>query len=622
MSTMRLDSNSILLNSAKAAKLEKPSMLGWLGLTSGNNKNNNNSNNQNNKKSNNSKSGSNYANGSKTLPLSTGRKKGFLSSLDDDPSIQEKDSAYGRKDGIAHHARSNRLSMAAFPSPEGLELDEKAAIRAQQQQQQQQGQAVKVRLPAHVPRAKEEEWELTKNVSTNLPQFEIHDSSFIPGSEKGKDPSDEKPEATKDGSAAVTAASTEVGGKGRSHLEESVRRSLHPEVTLHESKEYKRYTQQFKSIRFDSVPTKGASLLGANALASQKNGLNAGTTSNAVNATNPAGSIPGSLGGVHQQQQYKDSKGQPNVPAGISVSSSSSTVRPPLLEAQKMQNGGSSTSIMTIATAELNEEEEFYYAASRVGGRPDMRMQVATTTANGTSNGVQSPISPLVISPLSPGSGLASTATTGQLKLLHQQQQLQQDQDAAQTIEDDHYISHYLPEPPILLAPVQTTIKPPSESEMVLYNAHVELPKLTLYTVGQTSLNPYWGASSGTRARYDAYMMWILKGRYGNMTMPSASAAAAASAAASAATAAAGGNGSGSKNGSGANGASAGNGGVFTGASSGAGGTRPRMRRESSSIYPTVGEHNGKADGAESMSGPMGHAGDYKEQRPQMQRLQ
>lgn len=81
---------------------------------------------------------------------------------------------------------------------------------------------------------------------------------------------------------------------------------------------------------------------------------------------------------------------------------------------------------------------------------------------------------------------------------------------------------NYLPEPPILLAPIQTVIKAPTETEMYLYNAHVELPKITLYTVGQTSLNPYWGSSTGTRARYDAYQGWIQKGRYGNATMSSA----------------------------------------------------------------------------------------------------
>ncbi|KAG0025239.1 hypothetical protein BGZ82_010138, partial [Podila clonocystis] len=75
----------------------------------------------------------------------------------------------------------------------------------------------------------------------------------------------------------------------------------------------------------------------------------------------------------------------------------------------------------------------------------------------------------------------------------------------------------------------------PTETEMYLYNAHVELPKITLYTVGQTSLNPYWGSSTGTRARYDAYQGWIQKGRYGNATASSAAQAQAQAIAAAAA---------------------------------------------------------------------------------------
>jgi hypothetical protein len=146
-------------------------------------------------------------------------------------------------------------------------------------------------------------------------------------------------------------------------------------------------------------------------------------------------------------------------------------------------------------------------------------------------------------------------------------------------------VNDFLPEPPIL-APMQTIIKPPSDSEMVLYNAHVELPKLTLYTVGQSSLDPYWGASSGTKARYEAYKMWIHKGRYGNMTIP----AMADSGNTGSHTAVAG-VGSGTGHGTTGNkGPRTAEGTVFTGGT----GSHPHpLRRGSSAVYPTVEEKIG-----------------------------
>lgn len=173
----------------------------------------------------------------------------------------------------------------------------------------------------------------------------------------------------------------------------------------------------------------------------------------------------------------------------MTTSTSSSTARPGWIGAQRQAYGGSSGSTVTIGTTELNEEEEFYYAASRgIGPGPRVNNGHDTGRVRVLTSGSSEP-SGSKTSPLSPDSPL-----TGQ-----------------------HWRDNLMPEPPILLAPLQTTIKAPSESEMVLYAAHVELPKLTLYTVGQTCLNPYWGTNSGTRARYDAYMMWIVKGRYGYM---------------------------------------------------------------------------------------------------------
>ncbi|KAI7821076.1 SacI homology domain-containing protein [Gamsiella multidivaricata] len=574
------------LNAKAAAKSEKTSMLNWLGLTGNNSNKNNGNTNTNNKKQHNSKTSSGYANGSKTLPLSTGRKKGFLSSLDDDPAVQKK-SSNKLKDGIAHHARGSRLSIASYPASGNAEFDEKAATAsgsdssfttaALRAQQQPDG---KVRLPAHVPRSKDEEWELTKNVWTNLPQFAIHDSTYTPGPEK-KSPGtlEDKlvgtQEAAKDGSSTIIAASTEVGGKGRSHLEEMIKRSLQPDVTLHETKEYKRYTQQFKSIRFDSVPTKGAASYGINAISTgQKDELSIDT-----NALPSSGIVPSGFASMQQQQQQHGNKelGKPST-------ESSSNSLPKLVGGNQQQNGSSLTSTTTIGNMELNEEEEFYYAVSRAGASQGGKMQIMTSNGSMNPNSHMqlanraSPTLPLVVSPL-----LSRTDSTLSPAVAASRRQLEWGdgtrQDEAEN-EDEIDYSRYLPEPPILLAPVQTIIKPPSESEMVLYNAHVELPKLTLYTVGQTSLNPYWGASTGTRARYDAYMMWIMKGRYGNMTMPSA------------------GGGSGGANGNshgngvtGSNSASAG-GAVFAGRSTGAG-THPPLRRGSSAIYPTVGENDG-----------------------------
>ncbi|KAF9910525.1 phosphatidylinositol-3,5-bisphosphate 5-phosphatase [Linnemannia zychae] len=489
------------INAKAAAKSEKRSMLSWLGLTGGSesngagDKNSNNNNNKNRAPS--SKASSSYANGSKTLPLSTGRKKGFLSSLNEN---EEKDgnSKSGHKDGVAHHARSSRLSIASFPVTNS-EYDEKASLSGGTRTLDHFSQDGKVRLPVHIPRTKEEEWELTKNVWTNLPQFAIHDPNFVPGSSDGKssestadDKSGGSVEGNKDGhSAGVIEGGTT---KGRSHIEEMVKRSLLPEVTSHESKEYKRYTQQFKSIRFDSVPTKGAASYGINAQTSQKDEWPAGTALNTASPTPHSGSVANGLNHMQQHpsgQPPQRTKSGTNNKTGLLTSNSLSTPRPGWIGAQRQAYGGSSGSTVTLGTTELNEEEEFYYAASRGIGPGSTthghdttdRMRVMTSGSNDPSGLKTSPLSPI-----SPSGGPGH-----------------------------HWRDNLMPEPPILLAPLPTTIKAPSESEMVLYTAHVELPKLTLYTVGQTCLNPYWGTNSGTRARYDAYMMWILKGRYGYM---------------------------------------------------------------------------------------------------------
>lgn len=241
------------------------------------------------------------------------------------------------------------------------------------------------------------------------------------------------------------------------------------------------------------MPTKGASSYGINAQASQKEEWPIGTAPNTAAPTPLSGSVANGLSQMQHPpgQPQQRTKGGAVNKTGMSTSSSMSTARPGWIGAQRQAYGGSSASTVTIGTTDLNEEEEFYYAASRgIGpgsgannGHDMGHLRVSTLESNDPSGSKFSPLSPN-----SPSGG------AGQ-----------------------HWRNNLMPEPPILLAPLQTTIKAPSESEMVLYTAHVELPKLTLYTVGQTCLNPYWGTNSGTRARYDAYMMWILKGRYGYM---------------------------------------------------------------------------------------------------------
>ncbi|KAK3840255.1 MAG: hypothetical protein JOS17DRAFT_12152 [Linnemannia elongata] len=188
-------------------------------------------------------------------------------------------------------------------------------------------------------------------------------------------------------------------------------------------------------------------------------------------------------------QPQQRTKGGAASKVGMTTATSSSTARPGWIGVQRQAYGGSSRSTVTIGTTDLNEEEEFYYAASRgIGPGSGANNGHGTGRIRGLTSGSNEP-SESKTSLLSPDSPLIG----------------------------QHWRDNLMPEPPILLAPLQTTIKAPSESEMILYTAHVELPKLTLYTVGQTCLNPYWGTNSGTRARYDAYMMWIVKGRYGYM---------------------------------------------------------------------------------------------------------
>ncbi|KAF9938857.1 phosphatidylinositol-3,5-bisphosphate 5-phosphatase [Modicella reniformis] len=591
------------IDSKAAAKAEKPSMLSWLGLTSSNKKNSNTN-------SNSKTVTSGYADGSKTMPLSTGRKKGLLSNLDDDLTFQEKSSnGYGKKD---EHSRGSYSPNSVFPAGSGSEIDEKAVLRAQEQQT---GRETKVRLPAHVPRSKKEEWELTKNVWSNLPSYAIHDPNFV-SSTTAVEPDGKDAEALdhqktangsetmKDGSSSVVAPHQESGGgghnnnnnqsstnKNRTHLEESVRRSLNPKVTFHESEEYERYTRQFKSIKFDSVPTKGAASYGVNMYPASRDELSVDTGT--VTPTPPSGSVP--LGNTHQQQSRGSSTS--------TADSSSSTVRPSLIENQQIQDG-SSTSTTTIGTAYLNEDE-YCYPAPRYGenvtGQKPTRVQISTSSSGNTNSMVNgyaisgastlSSLSPEAVPPLSPMSG-ATTAGRQQSYQTEWNDTFRSESEDNVTVPDD-----YLPEPPIL-APMQTIIKPPSDSEMVLYNAHVELPKRTLYTVGQTSLDPYWGASSGTKARFEAYKMWIHKGRYGNMTMPTTAADPGNAGSHSGATnAGSSGAGAGAVNGSsaghgagntGTKGSKAAEGVVF---SNGTGSHLHRpLRRGSSAIYPTIDE--------------------------------
>ncbi|KAG0210659.1 phosphatidylinositol-3,5-bisphosphate 5-phosphatase [Mortierella sp. GBA30] len=477
------------INAKAAANSEKPSMLSWLGLAASSSNNNTTSKNR---------LIASKANSSKTLPLSTGRKKGLLSSLDDDPVTEKKLS------------NGSRLSIASFPASNNTEYDEKASASGSLHSPRDG----KTRLPTHVRRTAQEEWELTKNVWTNLPKFAIHDPNYVPATEKGQasgeketTQTDEKQtsgaaqdgnaKGSKDGvmPASATNSATTDGSqaKGRSHIEEMVKRSLLPEVAAHESKEYRRYTQQFKSIRFDSVSTKGAASFGINAQANQKEDWPLRATPNMVMTTPLPGSDPHDLNQLSSQQQPLQDQEHglhDQLAQSLKISGYSASARKPGLAGTQLRQNSSTT----IGSIELNEDEEFFYAtaASRPRTEPGSktagngRIQISTAV-NGHGTSTATPLS------ASTDSTLQTPTTLGPLR-------------------DESY----LPEPPILL-PLPTNIKLPSESELVLYNAHVELPKLTLYTVGQTSLNPYWGTSSGTRARYDAYMMWILKGRYGNM---------------------------------------------------------------------------------------------------------
>lgn len=101
----------------------------------------------------------------------------------------------------------------------------------------------KVRLPPHIPRTKEEEFELTKNVSTNITKFAIHDSAYVP-STLSPEQTQAQAESGKKGTGAdsMTASGGHGEGttKGRSGIEDLVKKSLTPEVTSQESKEYKR----------------------------------------------------------------------------------------------------------------------------------------------------------------------------------------------------------------------------------------------------------------------------------------------------------------------------------------------------------------------------------------------
>ncbi|KAG0336490.1 phosphatidylinositol-3,5-bisphosphate 5-phosphatase, partial [Podila humilis] len=538
------------INAKAAVKSEKPSMLSWLGLTGGSNTGASRS-------AGSTKTGassSTYANGSKTLPLSTGRKKGFLSSLADSSNDQNNDGKH--KDSTAHHSRGSRLSVASFPVASSsvstfADLDDKASISGQSfSTNRTVVPDEKVRLPPHVPRSKDEEFELTKNVSTNIAKFAIHDASYTLSSEL-KD----KISQQSDSNRAESTTTGEGTTKGRSGIEDLVKKSLVPDVTSQESKEYKRYTQQFKSIRFDSVPTKGASSYGINAHASQREDWAAHSAPLTATATPLYGSVANGLSNLQHQTDHGRDK-QHHEPT-LSASNSASNIRPGPMVSGLQEGSSSSTITMSSKLMDLTEDEEFYYSTTKPNNTgasvPDERAKVKIATRDkmghtGAFSAAMSPLSPLVFSPLSPHgqghppisqdihsalqsenalNGHSTTNTTTLYEVnstlqpngtVHGQNGSLQPTSLNTSVSNGNQTNgfHCIPEPPILLAPIQTVIKAPTETEMYLYNAHVELPKITLYTVGQTSLNPYWGASTGTRARYDAYQGWIQKGRYGN----------------------------------------------------------------------------------------------------------
>ncbi|KAF9344837.1 phosphatidylinositol-3,5-bisphosphate 5-phosphatase [Mortierella sp. AD094] len=565
------------INAKAAAKAEKPSMLSWLGL-SGSNKSHSNENSG----SKNSKAASGYADGSKTLPLSTGRKKGMLYSLEEDAEFQEKKD---HKDGFSHHGRGSRLSVASFPVSLNQEYDEKTGLRAHQQNQ---SQSDKVRLPRHIPRSKEEEFELTKNVWTNLPKFAIHDASFKPAGE-----SSDKNSGTEGGKDDATSPPSEVAPRAKGHLEILVERSLEAEVNSHQTREYKKYTQQFKSIKLDSVPNRGTALVNAHSRANQNEWSN-DTIPNNATATPISGSVIQGLNNIHQYQQQENSVHM----LQSTLTTSPTSTRPGMSGIKSLQNGGSSASTATIGTTELNEDEEFLYAVSRSGGGQKSRNQISTLNNsyngdNAHANG-GSPQSPTVVSPHSSGSGSTSTFSSA-----HAAGQYPGWNTVTNRQVEPYIPPQYLPEPPILLAPVSVTIKSPNQSELILLNAHVEYPKLTLETAGQASLNPYFGASSGTRARYDFYYMWTLGKRYSLITAPSPANQSAAAAAAAAAVAAAvansttGGGGGGSEGGNKDQSENADNNGSNSAEKrEGAGGfhqSPPPLRRGSSTMYTIVG---------------------------------
>ncbi|KAF9201302.1 phosphatidylinositol-3,5-bisphosphate 5-phosphatase [Haplosporangium sp. Z 27] len=497
------------INARAAAKSQKPSMLSWLGLA-GSSKNHNGDGSG----SKGSKAGSGYADGSKTLPVTSGRKKGVMYSLEEDTEYTEK---RDRNDSISHHNRGSRLSVASFPTSQNQEYDEKTGLRVQQ------NQSPKVYLPRHIPRSKEEEFELTKNVWTNLPKFAIHDASFKPGSEsKSITESSDKNTGTEgakdDAATAVAPSSTEVAPKAKGHLEILVERSLEAEVNSHQMREYKKYTQQFKSIKLDSVPNRGAGLVNPYARANQKE-LSNDSVSDSTTGVPVSGSV---LQGLNNSDQSQPSENNLHRLSNT-MTTSPTTMTSGMPSIKDLKTRGSSNSTATIGTTELNEEEEYLYAVSRARGEPNSRTQI-----NGSSHSSDS--ASIYPSATAAGHHSGWNSVTGRSQI------------------EPYTPPQYLPQPPILLAPVSITIKPPSQSELILLNAHVEYPKLTLETAGQASLNPYFGASSGTRARYDFYYMWTLGKRYSLINAPShanQSAAAAAAAAAFTATSASGGGGGG-----------------------------------------------------------------------------
>ncbi|KAF9433005.1 phosphatidylinositol-3,5-bisphosphate 5-phosphatase [Entomortierella beljakovae] len=493
------------INAKTAAQSEKPTMLSWLGLSSSTSKNKGNDSSS----GKNSKAGSGYADGSKTLPLSTGRKKGLVYNMDEDAEFQEKGG--DRKDGFSHHPRGSRLSISSYSA---AEYDEKTGSY----RVQNHGQNDKVRLPPHKPRSKKEEYELTKNVWTNLPKFAIHDTSFKPSVSSGEtsDKTTEIEGDAKDETTAAAAASSLSVAKPRAktQLEIVVEKSIEARVEPDQQKEYRRQVY-FRSLKLESVPSREAVLLNAHSRAHRGDGPGA---DNAVSAP-VFGAVIQGLNDIHQQYQQRESE---LYRQSSSKTTSPTSTRPGMNGIKNLQNGGSSVSTTTIASVELNEDEEFLYAASRAGTGTKTKLEISTLRNNkNENNNFRSDVGSPYSAGVSPHSfGLGSTSSSSLTPNSLGKTFGWNNINTRSNIEP-YNPPNYLPEPPIMLSPMPVTLRATSPSDLILFSNHVEYPKMTLEKAGKTSLDPTAGETSGTLLRYDFYLQWTLGKRYAVVTAPS-----------------------------------------------------------------------------------------------------